>query len=208
MSIVQVSIPSGGSGCMSVTQTVWDVEFTGLYPWIPQISAKYWVFWLDTWTRRETWACTSQMFIQPSGASDGGYLNVLLRWGIICDWGKCICQVHYSGRLPSDSIWWWRVIEEWCDLHGAMASCLSACQGHSVVYCWGQLADWSHWGGSPYCGSLLDQLFCGWLMVQCIDVGLCIVHPDFLVRPVILWILSCSWVLCSRGPFDSCASVV
>ena len=32
----------------------------------------------------------SQMFIQPSGASDGGYLNVLLRWGIIGDWGECI----------------------------------------------------------------------------------------------------------------------
>ena len=37
-------IPSGGSGCKSVTQTIWYVEFTGLHPGIPQISTKCWVF--------------------------------------------------------------------------------------------------------------------------------------------------------------------
>ena len=35
VTIVQVSIPSGGSGCESVTQIIWYVEFTGLHPWVP-----------------------------------------------------------------------------------------------------------------------------------------------------------------------------
>ena len=30
--------------------------------------------------------------MQPSGACDGSYLNVL-RWGIRGNWGKCTCQV-------------------------------------------------------------------------------------------------------------------
>ena len=148
------------------------------------------------------------MFIQPSQAGDGSYLDVLMRWGIIGNWGECIHWVCQGGWLPSNSIWWWRLIEEWCDVHGAMVSSLSTCRGSSVMHCGGWLADWSHWCGSPNCGSLLDQLLCRWLAVQCIDVGLCVVHPDFLVRPVILWILSSSWMLCSRGPVDSCVSVV
>ena len=66
-------------------------------------------------------------------------------------------------------------------------------------HCGDQLADWSHWCGSPNCGSLLDHLLCRWFAVQCIDVGLCVVHPDFLVRPVILWILLSSWMLVLQG---------
>ena len=55
------------------------------------------------------------------------------------------------------------LIEEWCDVRGAMASCLSTCRGQQCAcICGGQLADWSHWCGSPYCGSLLDQLLCRW----------------------------------------------
>ena len=140
------------------------------------------------------------MFVQPSGTSDGSYFDVLMRWDIIVQLGWMYSlSFAMAAGLPSNSIWWGRLIEEWCDVCGATASCLSTCGGSSVVHCGGQLADWSHWCGLPNCGSLLDQLLYRWFAVWCIDFGLCVVHPDFLVRPVILWILSSSWMLCSRG---------
>ena len=125
-------------------------------------------------------------------------LKVALEWGI---------QVHgtYHLQLASGGEGWLK--SDVMPVGQQLLFCLS-CRGSSVMHCGGWLADWSHWCGSPNCGSLLDQLLCRWFAVQCIDVGLCIVHPDFLVRPVILWILLSSWMLCSRGLVGSCVSVV
>ena len=53
----------------------------------------------------------------------------------------------------------------------------------------GQLADWFHQCGSSDCSGLLKQLLCGGLMVQCIDARLYIVHVDFLLSPVMWWVL-------------------
>ena len=78
----------------------------------------------------------------------------------------------------------------------------------SVVHYRGWLTDWSHWCGSPNCSSLLDQLLCGWLVVQYTGVWLCALHPATMLNPVIPWILltflsdelwGVSWFLCIHG---------
>ena len=142
-----MAISGVDSGCKGITRTIQYVEFTGLCSGVFQIGTKCWMFWLKTRLRGCPRTCSGGLFVKSSRAGDGSYLSVLLWWGICDNRCKCVHWVCQGRWLPSYGIWWGWLVEEWCDVIWAMASCLPAYRGHIVMHCRGQLADWPHWCG-------------------------------------------------------------